>query len=388
MRQLALAVSIIAFLWALHDDSALALTASDSVHVSGYVQTWWTLYEQYENGMPRHPYTGDKAQQSTSGFSVRRARLSLRSNLSRHIAYKLSLKLEQEVELSDCYVGIRFGDHLNLHLGQMKIPSTYEVGTASDELDFISRTTISKQITDWSLARYPPGFASVIVLKTKSNLRDLGIALKGDLWKGVVRYFAMMGNGLGANWYIGGKEHTQFADANAFGDMFYGLRLDVRLLKRTMVGGHYSVNRHDNMRVQGEKGAVVDLRRKSMSADILLQLPYRIRARGMVAGGIIDDDVFYGDGKKDYVYSGYEMKVLGSIIEDVLETGVRFDHYIYEINESGDRIRQKHWTFGITYRFKDLFKWQLNYIWKRTEERGEPDLKDNILFMNVQFAKG
>jgi hypothetical protein len=367
---------------------ATTSTVGDSLCVSGYVQMWATLYEELENGMPRQLGTGDEARQSASGFSIRRARLSVRSNLwSDRIAAQVGLKLEQNIALLDCYALIRFGDRLNLFLGQMKIPSTYEVGTASDELDFISRTTISRNITDWSLSRYPPGFKSVIVTKTKSNLRDLGIALRGNLWKDTVRYFVMMGNGLGANWYIGGKENEQFADTNGFGELFYAARLDVRPLNWAAVGGHCSVNHHDNMRVQGEKGAVIDLRRKSMSADMALALPYRIRASGMFAGGVIDDDVFYEDGKQDYVYSGYEMKVLGSIIEDLLEGGVRFDNYTFEINESGDRIKENRWTFGVTYRFEDVFKGQLNYVWKKTEERGEPDLKDNILFMNFQFAK-
>jgi hypothetical protein len=359
-----------------------------SFHFSGYVQMWATLYEELENGM-RQLVTKDEARQSASGFSMRRVRLSVRSDLwGERIAAQVGLKLEQNIALLDCYALVRFGDRLNVFLGQMKIPSTYEVGTASTELDFISRTTISRNITDWSLARYPSGFKAVIVTRTKSNLRDLGIALKGNLWKDTVGYFAMIGNGLGANWYIGGKENEQFSDTNGFGELFYGLRLDVRPLQWLTVGGHYSVNNHDNMRVQGEKGAVIDLRRKSMSADIAFTLPHRIRASGMVAGGVIDDDVFYEDGKQDYVYSGYEMKVLGSIIEDLLECGVRFDNYTFEINESGDRIKENHWTFGITYRFKDVFKCQLNYVWKKTEERGEPDRKDNILFMNVQFARG
>ena len=47
-----------------------------------------------------------------------------------------------------------------------------------------------------------------------------------------------------------------------------------------------------------------------------------------------------------------------------------------------------HWTYGITYRLKDVFKGQLNCLRKKTKERGEPDRKDNILFVNVQFAKG
>jgi len=46
----------------------------------------------------------------------------------------------------------------------------------------------------------------------------LGMGIKGQLWENKARCFAMIGNGLGANLYIGGKEHKQFIYANGFGE--------------------------------------------------------------------------------------------------------------------------------------------------------------------------
>ena len=100
---------------------AATSTVGDSLYVSGYVQMWATLYEELENGMPRQLVTKDEARQSASGISMRRVRLSVRSNLwSNRIAAQVGLKLEQNIALLDCYALIRFGERLNLMLGQMK----------------------------------------------------------------------------------------------------------------------------------------------------------------------------------------------------------------------------------------------------------------------------
>jgi len=255
------------------------------------VQTWWTIYEQLENGRLQSK-TRDEAQQETHGFSIRRARVSLRSSCpDDRIGYKVELKLEGDTALSDCYVSLRIRDDLKVYLGQMKIPSTYELEAASTELDFISRTVLSRSIADWALSSYPPDFGTVTFTGSNSLLRDLGITTPGQ-----------------------------------------------------------------------------------------------IRVRGMFAGGAMDEDVLYRDGKTDYVYRGYEGKALWEVLQDELEIGVRFDTYRYEFNESGDRTEQDHWTFGVNYRLNVSLRMQVNYARKETRARDEPDLEDDILSVNVQMG--
>jgi hypothetical protein len=194
----------------------------------------------------------------------------------------------------------------------------------------------------------------------------------------------MVGNGLGANLFIGGREHQEFVYTNGFGDLFYGVRVEVNPLHWIALGGHYSLNRHENA-WRGPKKEVFDLHRRSASVDILLHLPHSMRIRGLYAGGFIDDD-FNRDGKTDYEYSGYEAKVMGWIIRDILEAGLRFDRYDALFDESTDHITQDHWTIGVTYRVKDRVRVQLNYTWKETRERAQVDPRDNILLMNTQYA--
>ena len=351
------------------------------------MQTWWTMYEQVENGRLQSK-TRDEAQQEAHGFSLRRVRVSVRSGgLQERIGYKVELKLDSTPELSDCYVGFRLSDALRLYLGQMKIPSTYEVDASSTELDFISRTLLSRSVPDWTLSGYPSNFGTVTFTASRSVLRDLGVGLKGTVKRDLLRYFVMIGNGLGANLYVGGNENRQFIRTNGLGELLYGLRLDLRPMDWVALGGHYARNTHENMIVRDvAKGAVIDLHRTSWSADMGVACPGRVRVRGMYAGGAMDEDILYGDGKKDYLYWGYEGKGVWEILRDRLEIGIRFDTYRYEFNESDDRTEANTWTLGGTYRHRAALKTQLNYMRKETVARDEPDLKDDILLASLQFV--
>ena len=101
--------------------------------------------------------------------------------------------------------------------------------------------------------------------------------------------------------------------------------------------------------------------------------------------GFAHDD-FYRDGKTNYQYEGYELKLLHWLRPEQLEAGLRFDRYEYEFSESGNRIARNHWTLGINYYWEERSKIQMNYTWKDTREAYEPDLDDDLLVLNFQFA--
>ena len=367
--------------------ASLASTSEHAPEVGGYVQMWWTAYEQLENGRVQSK-TQDEAQQEAHGYSFRRVRVSVRSGPGpERLGYRVELKLESTPELSDCYLFIRLSETLKLYFGQMKIPSTYEVGVSSVDLDFISRSVISRRMPDWALSGYPSDFGTVTFTASPSVLRDLGVGLKGAVGGGLLHYFAMMGNGLGANLYIGGNENRQFIRTNGFGALLYGMRVDLRPVDRVVLGGHYTLNTHENMIIRDiAKGAVIDLHRKTWSVDAGIACPGRVRLRGLWAGGAMDEDLLYQDGKKDYLYRGYEGKGVWEVLPDRLEAGARFDRYRCEFNESGDRREENTWTFGGTYRHSAVLKGQVNYLHKETRARDEPDLEDDLLFANLQFV--
>ena len=347
--------------------------------IRGYVQAWWTVRQAVENGL-RQAGTGDRAAQTVSGFSLRRARLSVQDTLgSDRLRFEVEVLLEKSGRLTDCYVAGRLADGLEVRAGQMKIPSTYEAMAPAGGRDFIQPATVSRLIPDWSLSRTP--YISTF-MGNRGYLRDVGLGLEART--GRLRSFAMVGNGLGANLFVGGGQNKEFVKTNSPGDWLYGLRLDAQVLSWLEVGGHGLVNRHGDMLFNDER-TVIDLDRRSWSADARVRLPRDVRVSGLYAGGVVDDD-YYRDGKSNYEYAGYELKALGWLRPGRLEAGMRFDRYEYAFNESGSRVTHSDWTAGVNCHWHGDNKVQVNYTWRDTDERYLPDLDDNALLVNVQFA--
>ncbi len=360
--------------------------------VEGDLSVWGVFYEENENGR-RQRDTNDEAADTASGFNLNRARIVFDFQDYRYDVFaKFQLRLEEMVDVLDAYGMWRPEDWFSLRVGQMKIPSTYEVLTPAKNLDFISRSTFSQKIGDWSLSR-APYYGSFYANKLYN--RDTGIAVKGNVAlsdeRDLLDYFFMVGNGLGHSLYIGGKESKEFITSNDLGDFFYGLRLDLypwqdKLLGRQVtLGGHYLHNKHDDILFNDEK-TVFDLYRTSWSIDCQADFKM-LRFAAMYGEGFIDDDFFH-TGTKNLEYSGWETKLLVRFWDERIEVGGRYDVYSSEMDESGNVVDQKNITVGVSYipqTYKKSLKFQLNYITKETDNDLEPDLRDNIIFLNMQY---
>jgi phosphate-selective porin O/P len=346
--------------------------------MDGYVQIWATLHEELENGL-RQAGSGQTAQQEVSGFSLRRVRISLQDTLgTARTSFRIEALLEKSARLTDCYLTHRLTDAVEVRLGQMKVPSTYEAMDPNRRIDFITRTSVSTSITDWSLSRTP--YISSF-MGNRAYLRDLGA---GVVFRGNhLELFAMVGNGLGANLFVGGHQHREYVLTNGLGNWLYAARVDVGLTDRLRVGGHALLNRHENMLLNDQR-TVVDLHRRSGSVDSSVELPCGMRLTGLFALGVVDDD-YFRDGRTNYAYRGYEAKLMGWIRPGWLEAGARFDRFVHEFNESGHEITQDDWTLGLNCHVGPQSKLQLNYLRKATDEAYEQDLADNALRLSAQF---
>ncbi len=360
------------------------------VRIGGYLQLWWTIKEGTENGKLQ-PLTGDEAAQEASGFSFRRARLS--TNISReHFRAKLELALEGSPRLMDAYgVWSAIDRKLEVWAGQMKIPSTYEVETSSTELDFATRSAFSKAVSNWSLCRSPTVSSPLYGIRT--YLRDTGLGIKGEIGGG--KYFLMVGNGLGANLGVGGAENKQFIYANSFGAYFYGARVSYDLAQvlgqkkkeplfpSLTVGGHYCINRHPDLIFRDEK-TVMDIERESWSLDLRVNIMNRVKLTGMVGRGLVLDD-FDNDDKIDYLYSGWELKAVATLIPEHLKAGLRYDVYSEEFFENGAKEKFSTYTIGLTCSVKPSLRFQLNYKWKELSSKTNPDTQDNVFLLTAQL---
>jgi hypothetical protein len=373
--------------------SALALPAysepndqesgSPTLDMEATASFWWTLHEQVQNGLFQQG-SGDPADDYASGFAFRHGRLAfILGSRSGDLQLLLRIRLEERTDIADFYGGWLPSDIFNIFIGQMKVPSTDEVLTTYDELDFASRSTFGVKVGDYSMTRTP--YISS-VMAAKSYGRDFGLALKGsygDDGSMRARWFLMAGNGMGANKYIGGPQTEEFLFTNSFGDMYLGGRIEISPAAWLTAGAHAGNNSHSDVSL-GDRGPVMDIKRKSWSADLAAGQSGEPRIYAFYGSGDMDD---YFDAQRYlYDYSGCGIQGVWPLGKWGLELAMRFDRFTSESNGDGNETTQDNWTGGINWTPREHLRLQLNYTDKNTTNEFESDIDDNILLLNFQFV--
>ncbi len=343
---------------------------------------WWTVHEEVQNGLIQNG-SGDRADDHASGFSFRHGRIGVILGSPRqNLELRLRLRLEERTDIVDFYGGWLPSEKLRLYVGQMKIPSTSEVLRPYDELDFASRSTFGRKVSDYALTQTP--YISSL-MAAKSYNRDLGLALKGS-WthndgRGLT-WFLMAGNGMGANRYIGGGENEEFLFTNSFGELYYGARFEASPHKLLTAGVHASYNRHDNVAL-GDRGPVFDIRRTTWTADLRAGIPTGRRFYAFYGRGDMDD--FFNSQQYLFDFSGWGAQAVYPVKARRIEVALRFDRFTSESGNDGNNTVQNNWTGGFNFSLANNMRMQLNYISKRTTNAFDPELDDDVLFVNFQF---
>ncbi len=376
--------------------TARAVELTPGVDATAYAGFRFTLYEQMEetSGLVQQPQ-GEKAAASATGFAIDQARVRLTGHfLKDRLSLVLELRLEKGPALLDAYGEWRFAPWLAVRLGQFRIPSGWENLVSDRDLDFPLRPAIETALADYALSRTT--YASSLFYGNKSWRRDVGLGLAGDIdiRIGTLRYLAMLGNGLGANLFIGGTTEREYLVSNK-GQFFYGLRIDLLdLFGVARLGGHVSYNRHDNI-VFNSGRTVLDLDRLTWSADAGFQIPKTgLRVHGMVAGGRIDDD-FDANGRRDFSFFGGDVRLMwrldpliralgGDWSDDQhLEVGVRYERNDTVTDESDFTIRHHAVTTGVQWAYDPYLKIHLNWIVRRTQDPTQRDLDDDAVLLTT-----
>jgi len=377
-----------------------AYSFSDDLEAYAYVQAWATLYEQLEEADAVHQFpSDDEGKTETTGLSLHQVRAGVDYLFADDLlGLNLLLKLERNPALLNAYAAFHVAPWLRIQVGQQKIPTTYEGLVLSRDLDFAHRSQLTRASADYALSRTV--HSSSLFFGNRSYYRDLGVALRGDidLGQGGLRYFAMAGNGLGANLFIGGASERQFILTNG-PQLFYGLRLELYdWFDVVTVGAHASYNKHDDM-VFNSGRVVYDLDRLCYSADLRLAVPRSgLRLAGLVGGGLVDDD-YDDDGRVDLRYEGWDVRLVWSVGEAFeallpgsltashgLELAARYDWYRSEWNEVGSSVLQQEVTLGVSYLYRSYVRVMLDLISRHTDEPGLPDLADDGLLLSLQLA--
>jgi hypothetical protein len=381
--------------------SALAYEVSEHLEVYGLSQAWLTLHEQMEEtqGLFQHP-SRDEAVDSATGFRLHRARAGLRVRvLDGLLGLHFQLKMESGVEILDLCVQFRPLAELAIMVGQFKIPSLWENRLEDDQLDFLLRTELSGLLADFALSRthYP----SSLFHGNRSQLRDFGLGVRAeiDLWGHALRAFAMLGNGLGGNLFVGGATQKEFLIANR-GQFFYAGRLEAEIVPGWLeLGGHVSYNRHDNV-VLNSGRVTLDLDRLSWSADARLALGESgVRLTGAYGWVAAREDA-YGDSKVDFRARGWEARLVWRLnplltflgLDDewlgrhAFELGARYEELETEVDESGAPTRRRIATAGAAYFFREYLALRFNAILRWMDEPFMPDLDDDAYILGLQVS--
>ena len=117
----------------------VVLGAVPSVGIEATTSFWWTILEEVENGLLQSG-SRDPAADVASGFNFKQGRLAFRFIApGDKLEALIRIRLEERTDVLDFWGAYQATPWLNASIGQMKIPSTHEVLTKDDKLDFVSK---------------------------------------------------------------------------------------------------------------------------------------------------------------------------------------------------------------------------------------------------------
>jgi hypothetical protein len=335
---------------------------AQDIKVSGYMQTWLTLNQQ-TTAVANHP----DIEESSSGFRIRRARLSFKSDINETFGVNTWFEFADGTRnLLDFYVTAKVSPELMFTIGQFITPcQSYETAKLS-----------SSKIPLYEL--------SDISTKLSSNMghdsyRDVGMMISGAF--DIVKYSAYYGNGNGRLLFA-----TNHILNKNISDGLYGLRLDVEPQKGLNFGVQYSINNQDSAYIKDPVTSVSGIKyrdRSSFSVDLFTEgfgIPELFSSIGYSVGKIKDGTPLDYDGLTATI--GYKITPAVQVIG-------RYDTYNQK-NDTPNAIEYK--TNGITFGANYLFFKEKNEIVKlglnyqiRNEDPVETDNNTLLLWMQVKF---
>lgn len=143
-----------------------------------------------------------------------------------------------------------------------------------------------------------------------------------------------------------------------------------------------ALNHHPDL-VLDDRRTVLDLERRSDSADLRLGITDFVRLAGMFGAGVVLDD-FDADQLDDYAFRGREASALVMPLPHILHFGYRYEGFAEERYENGTVDVLHAFTLGATVMPLSMLKLGLSYKWKLLDSDQEPDIDDDVRLLQVQ----
>ncbi len=328
--------------------------AQIKLDVGGYIQNWVILDQQTERLLADDTVL----EESTTGFRVRRARLTARGNINETFSSTIWLEFAGNTNhLLDFHVDAHLYPWLNIRAGQFIMPGqTHDTARlVSSRLAFYERPSVTTRLA--SLMGY-------------DAFRDIGIMAYGtigNLWYGI-----HAGNGSGRFTQAG----SNITNRDRFGGL-YGARVDYRLVDGLTIGGHFSYNTQKNVVASGREP--YDRDRVSYSG--------RIATDGFLIDNLFTQFEYAVVSAKDDVevdIHGYYAEAGYRITKDWHVLG-RIDERI-EKPDSDPRFDVRQFTFAVTRYLwsdgKEIGRLSLNYAFS---DPNPGNLNNSALVAVLQF---
>jgi len=312
------------------------------------------------SGYTQFRYQALQEQGKIDGFDIRRARLSLKGDITPHFSYKLQQEFGgSSPKLIDADFGFEYNHHFKLNAGQFKIPFSQENLISSNKLELINRT----QVVEALVARGKD-------LIGNQNGRDIGVMATGSFWQVsdnfIVDYALGMFNGSGVN-ASDKDEQKDFVGrlifhpvtGLAFGGSFYAGGISNTLTKeydRNRIGAEFSYELQQ-LSFKGEYLTGKDGAFDKTANKYILKKDGGINKAGW------------------YLQAGYYLT------PKIFQAVVRYD--TFDPNTDQSKNAANVYTVGINWLFNKWTKLQLNYEIK--DEEGKK-INNNAMLAQLQIG--
>jgi len=305
--------------------------AGELIKLSGYTQVRYRIRDD-----------------NNDTFDIRRARLTLKGDISQRFSYKLQCEFGgTRQKLLDAELGYKFNPHFKLTAGQFKIPFSQENLTSSAKLDTINRSQVVEALT----AR------SKDVLGNQ-NGRDVGLKISGSFWQTSDNYlfdyaFGVF-NGSGTNT----SDHNEQKD-------FIG-RLIFHPAKALSIGASFYKGKYTLSETPTQK---------NKRNRIGVEFAYVYNCLSLKGEYISGSD---GSTKKD----GWYLQTGHCLIPKKIQWILKYDSF--DPNTKISKNATDAYTIGVNWFFNNRAKLQVNYELK-DEESQEKSNNTFIIQMQLGF---
>ncbi|MBN2652088.1 MAG: hypothetical protein JXR63_06870 [Spirochaetales bacterium] len=374
------------------NDEKEKFVATDGIFsINLFADIWLKPVEFVENGVLNSD-TGENAAVVASGFSIYNPIFGM-SYEAQNFSFNTNISIGRTIDLLDLNFSFYTKKkEVEFIFGQMKIPLTFENALSRSDRDYPMLSMISSQLQDYSLLRQT--YLRSPFTAVKSYGRDLGVGLKGSLYG--FSYFLYVGNGFGANIGIGGSEDKQTIFTNDFGHFIYAGRFEynfAEIFKEKLpdfteitIGAHGLYNFHDNFLLGSDERSIFSTKRASWSCDFQFSYKYLRTSFIYGMGWILEDQD--RDGHGDYFYKGWDFRIIGVPIPDVLEMGIAIDGLITDKNNTGNLFNYLNITANLQANFAKYFTIDIAYKHKILDAINNADLKNDIFLISLKMNFG